>query len=243
VFRGDGRAGFWFVASLLPGHAGGEQRLRFYHLQIERYSGGGITLDGGTTDRDGVLEPAGAGHNRNTIYGMVFRRLGSEHVGSGTGYGAIDLVNSRHNVIQDNRFEWVENSGPAETEALVHGVYLAHGSSGNIVRDNRFSRVSGDPIRTRNASGDNHVSGNVFERAGAKAYLSDWFVAAPSPGAPRECPSRGNRFSGNTLRSGYGGEAIETWSASPDTLTAAVRRWCRQPPGKRVRAWGNRDAR
>lgn len=241
VFRGDGRAGFWFVAALPHGHRGGDLRLRFYHLQVERYSGGGITIDGGVAPRGGVLRPASAGHNRNTVYGMVFRQLGSKHVRSGTGYGAIDLINSRSNVIQNNRFERIENSGSASDKALVHGVYLAHGSSDNVIQSNRFTRISGDPIRTRNASGDNHMSGNVFVRAGANAYLSDWFVAAPSPGAPRECPSRGNQFYGNTLRSGYSGE-IETWTASPPTIPSAVRRSCSEKSGKRVRAWGNGDA-
>lgn len=242
VFRGDGRSGFWFVASLPPGHAGGDMRLRFYHLQVERYSGGGITFDGGAAGQDGMTRPVGAGHNGNTVYGMAFRELGSKHVPSGTGFGAVDLVNSRHNVIQDSGFTEIENTGPAATEALVHGVYMAHGSTGNVVQDNRFVQVSGDPIRTRNASGDNHVSGNEFVRAGSKAYLSDWFVDAPAPGAPRECPSRGNQFFGNTMRTGYAGEAVRTWSASPPVLGDEVDRGCPQRSGKRVRAWGNRES-
>jgi hypothetical protein len=256
VFRGDGRGGFWFVASLPAGHPGGDMRLRFYHLQVERYSGGGITLDGGVAtraadprgdrsggragDQAGLLTAAGAGHNRNTIYGMVFRALGSKHVPSGTGFGAVDLVNSRNNVIQNNAFARLENAGSADARALIHGIYMAHHSSDNVVQDNRFDLVSGDPIRTRNASGDNHMSGNTFTRAGSNAYLSDWFVAVGTAGSPRECPSIGNQFFGNELGSGYpGAGTMKTWSASPQALYDAVRRGCDRPSGKRVRSWGN----
>lgn len=240
VFRGDGRSGFWFVAALPAGHRGGDMRMRFYHLQVERYAGGAITIDGGVATRAGIQTAAGAGHNRNTIYGMVFRELGSKYVASGTGFGAVDLVNSRHNVIQNNTFAQLENAGSADVRALIHGIYMAHHSSDNIVQDNRFDVVSGDPIRTRNASGDNHMSGNAFTRAGSNAYLSDWFVAAATPGSPRECPSIGNQFFGNKLGSGYPGAGTpKTWSASPQVLYDAVRRGCDRPRGKRVRAWGN----
>ncbi|MBC6458773.1 right-handed parallel beta-helix repeat-containing protein [Actinomadura sp. HBU206391] len=239
IFRGTGSAGFWFRAVLPPQNAGGDARLRFYYLQVERYSSGGIMLDGGTKRNGaGVTLPRTLGVNGNTVYGMNFRSIGSKHVSSGLGFGALDLVNSRNNVIQRNEFTRIENrSGSGELE-LVHGIYMAHHSTGNVIRENRFDRVSGDPIRTRNGSGRNDIARNTFVRSGFKAFFSDWFVSALKSRETRECPSTQNKFHENRLISGYVG-GVTPWSASPDGPEHSAAADCGNGAENRVLSWDN----
>jgi hypothetical protein len=240
IFRGNGSAGFWFRATLPSGDSGGDTRLRFYYLQVERYSSGGIMFDGGTAESvAGLMRSRTAGMNGNTVYGMHFRLIGSKHVPSGVGFGALDLVNARNNVIQLNQFAQIENRSASGEAELVHGVYMAHHSSGNKVRDNRFTKVSGDPIRTRNKSGDNQIFRNIFVRSGFKAFFSDWFISAAKSHQTRECESRGNSFYANKLISGYT-KRIAVWSAAPDGGDHSSAADCGSDTQKRVLVWDNR---
>lgn len=213
IFRSNGVEGWWLDARLPTGHQGGDANLRFYYLQVERYSQGGLKLDGGTkTNVAGVRVAGSAGLNRNLIHGMVFRNLGEKYAAAGLGYGAVDLINSSDNVIQHNEFRSVENrSGNA---ALIHGIYLAHWSARNTVTENTFHTISGDPIRVRNDSNDNRVTKNSFERTGGYAF-SDWFCDAAcvgkGPGRSLECPSHGNSFRHNRLVSGFDGRRLASW--------------------------------
>ncbi|GAA2085012.1 right-handed parallel beta-helix repeat-containing protein [Actinomadura alba] len=241
VFRGEGSPGFWFRALFEQGGHRGDTRLRFFFLRVEGYSEGGITFDGGTAVNNArMVMPASGGMNGNTVHGMVFHELGSKHTGRGVGYGAIDLINSRDNLIQDNEFTLLENSGGSGNEALIHGVYLSHHSSANVIKNNRFYLVSGDPIRTRNASDANKVFGNTFRRTGANAYISDWFVDGAKQGSDgaAECASKGNVFYDNRLISGYRA-GVETWWVSPGGA-GYPGRGCGHGGDKRVRSWGNR---
>jgi hypothetical protein len=235
IFRGDGRNGFWLRSSQQPADA----RISFYYLQVEGYSAGAISFDGGAAP--GIQQVTARPGNGNSVYGMVFRRLGSKHVRSGVGYGAIDLINSRNNVIQNNSFEYLENLGGSTDENLVHGVYLSHHSSGNLIRDNRFYQISGDPIRTRDASNGNKVFGNSFTKTGAGAYFSDWFSTgdhAKKSSTLAECASHSNEFYDNTLNSGYRGH-IDALRTSPlgDGYASGT---CTNEGQARVRAWDNR---
>ncbi|WP_018653630.1 right-handed parallel beta-helix repeat-containing protein [Actinomadura flavalba] len=239
VFRGTGTAGFWFRAEPPPSGLPPETSLRFYYLQVEQYASGGIMFDGGTArSAAGLLGARTGGVNGNTVYGMRFRAIGSKHVPAAVGYGAVDLINSRRNIIEKNEFTDIENRGTPDQAALVHGVYLAHLSSDNIIRRNTFTGISGDPVRTRNASGRNQISGNTFVRAGSKAYFSDWYQRQASPTSPRECASVGNKFHGNTLTSGYRGP-VQTWAATPGSTTSPGGPGCGTGPVQRVTAWDN----
>ena len=234
IFRGDGRSGFWLRAIQQPADA----RLSFYFLQVEGYSAGGIAIDAGSTQD---ARQKAAPTNGNSIYGMVFSRLGSKHLRSGVGYGAIDLINSRDNIIQNNAFGYLENLGGSAEENLVHGVYLSHHSSDNVIRDNRFYQISGDPIRTRDDSNENKVFGNTFTRTGAGAYFSDWFSAgdhAKKNGSPVECASHGNVFYDNKLNSGYRGRIGVLWTSPLGPAYAGS--GCANDGQGRVRAWSNR---
>jgi hypothetical protein len=233
VFRGDGRNGFWLRATQQPAGA----PLSFYFLQVEGYSSGGIAFDGAPAPgtRQDTAPATG-----NTVYGMAFRRLGSKYVRSGVGYGAIDLINSRNNVIQNNSFEYLENLGNAGQENLVHGVYLSHHSSSNLIRNNRFLLISGDPIRTRDDSNENKIFANTFTRTGASAYFSDWFFTTDHPKkhtAAVECASRANAFYNNKLNSGYRGRVDVLWISPLGNSYAAS--GCDNNGQGRVHAWGN----
>jgi hypothetical protein len=237
IFRGDGSAGFWFKAE--PPAGQGDTRLGFYFLQVEGYAAGGLTFDGGTTvSAQRILGPDSLAINGNTVYGMIFRKLGSRHVPGGVGYGAIDLVNSRNNVIQDNKFMNVENTGLPGEMALIHGVYLSHHSSDNQISGNHFYRISGDPVRTRNSSDKNKVYDNIFEKAGSNAYFSDWFAEGPrAGGGGGECVSSENTFYNNRLISGYSRQ-IRAWWVRPDNNGQADH-GCDPAAAERVHAWGN----
>lgn len=240
VFRGDGTSGFWLTAQLPEGHAGGDVGLRFYHLQVDQYDLGGLKLDGGITTVDGIRRPASSGHNGNAIVGMYFTRLGSRWAGTAHGYGGVDLVNSRHNLIRDNHFVRLENTGSGS--GLMHGVYLAHHSMANTVHGNRFEIISGDPIRTRNDSNDNEAFGNVFERSGQTAQYSDWFCDARCTEGnrrSRECASHGNVFRENDIVTGYSGNAISHWHVAPGDLDYAGGAGCSNDGQPRVSTYGN----
>lgn len=242
VFRGNGTAGFWLNARLPSGHAGGNGNLRFYYLQVERYSTGGLYISGGTKiDSAGITVPSTIGLNGNTVYGMVFIRLGSRYAPEAFAYGGVDLVNSSDNTIRNNHFVNNENLSP--NAGLIHGVYLAHHSKRNAVAANRFSFISGDPVRTRNDSNDNDIYSNTFERTGVSAFYSEWFCDAScveqNPGHGRECASHGNVFRENTLVSGYSGGTIPTWKLYPADLNYPGGVGCTNEGQVRLRTWGN----
>lgn len=241
IFRGDGSRGWWLRAQLPAGHRGGDTGLRFYYLQVERYSSGGLIIHGGiTTNRLGLRVPATAGANRNTIYGMLFQQLGSKHADAGFGFGGVDLVNSSRNVIRNNHFRYHENIGA--DASLIHGVYLAHGSKRNRVTANRFDFISGSLVRTRNDSNGNHIYANTFEGAGPVSHYAEWFCDAPcvrsNPGHPRECASHNNHFHHNTIL-GFRGVEVSLWTLQPPGPDYAGGRGCDNEGEKRLRTYAN----
>lgn len=241
VLRSDGSNGYWFSARLPSGHPGGNTNLRFYYLQVERYASGGLQFHGGvTTNSQGITVPATAGVNNNTVYGMLFTQLGSKHSAAGFGYGGLNTWNSSGNLIRNNHFVAHENTGG--DAGLIHGIYLAHHSNGNTIASNRFSAVSGGPMRTRNDSNDNTIYGNTFTRTGTVGY-SEWFCdtscVAANPGHARECASHGNVFRDNDLVSGYSGGTLGTWALTPSGINYPGGAGCDNAGKPRLRTWGN----
>lgn len=215
-FLGEPTDGWWFLATLPDGHPGGDTGLRFYSLEVSGYSQGGIKLNGGVEVVDGLRAPASKGMNGNIFRDMLFYRLGDGHSPGAHGFGGIDLVNSSRNLVTANVFSRLENNAP--NPGHIHGVYLAHHSSANVVADNAFHQISGDPVRVRNDSNSNEVTGNTFALAGAYGY-SEWFCDDPTVcPEERECASHGNRFHENTLISGYGSEDIGEYRLDPPGL-------------------------
>lgn len=204
VFDGDG-ASSWLSLEVAEGERTG---LEFYYLQVERYLATGLAFKGDRND------PDGGWNGGNRVFGMTFTRIGSKHVAGEQGYGALDLVNSRDNDIRNNHFVAVENDPP--TDELMHAVYLAHTSSGNVIVGNAFKNVSGDPIRARDGSDANVIEGNTFERTGIAAFYSDWYCDPDTnPNCTKEggeCPSWRNEFRDNELHCGYDGGDIATFA-------------------------------
>ncbi|MFD8864652.1 right-handed parallel beta-helix repeat-containing protein [Streptomyces sp. NPDC059590] len=154
---------------------------------IQRYTNGGIRIRGGSGDRV----------NNVTIKGNTFRYLGNKHSSGGIGYGGVHITSSSKVKITGNKFYYLENRS---SPGAIHGVYLANATNSSVISGNRFGYVSGDPIRTRNNSKNNTVSGNKFWRAGTYAIFSDWRFG-------REACGRGNVFKNNVVgRTSYYGK-------------------------------------
>lgn len=154
VSDGEG-ASYWFR---LDARKGEPTNLQFIYLQIQRYVQYGILLYG---NRDDLT---GGWNGENRVYGCLFADIGNLASAGDGGYAALDLVNSKRNTIRNNHFVGIENQPAAA--ALMHGVYLAHGSSHNVVESNRFEWISGDPVGVRDDSSFNTVRSNRFIRAG-----------------------------------------------------------------------------
>jgi len=72
----------------------------------------------------------------------------------------------------------------------LHSIYVAHGSSRNLIKNNIFSKVSGDPVKFRNYCRENQVVGNTFSEVGKLAPIAD------NP-QPEECPGYSNYVANN----------------------------------------------
>lgn len=235
--------GFWLVARpgatpTSPLYNGGTSGLRFYYLQVELYSHGGIGINAGTTTDHRYDPPiylkANHGLNGNTFFGMQFMKIGNKWTGGDYGYGAIVLTNSSRNTIANNHFVNVENT--AAYRGYIHGVYATHFSSYNQVSANRFAYIGGNPVKTRDRSSLNTFEGNTFTRTGDTAYYRDDIcdrACAIANNMSRECAGYGNRFVNNNLVSGYEGSAIATWLLSPAGNTYAGGSPCTLPAGER----------
>ena len=242
VFHGPDTPAWWMQVNLPDGSPGGDTNLRFLDLVVEHYTAGGMTIAGPTTTNEyGIAVPASAGLNHNLVSGMIFRDGGSVHVPSHYGWGALDFVNSSDNLIVGNQFVRLENAGA--DAGLMHGVYLAHYSSRNIVSGNLFDGITDDPMRVRNDSDDNQVFGNVFKRGGSLGYFTDWFCdttcVAQNPGHTRECASHGNTFHHNELISGYAGAPIPAIGFFVGDNNYPGEEGCDNDGQLRIHEWGN----
>lgn len=113
---------------------------------------------------------------------------------------AIRLVNSDHNVIEDNQFTHIRNN---KLCGLLHAIYVAHGSTENLIAGNTFEDSCGDAVRFRDDSGDNIVRANKFIDAWSRSPVSDWFCnpAQRSNCTKKEdeCPSYNNLIEKNEV--------------------------------------------
>jgi Right handed beta helix region len=232
-----------------PMYDGGVSGLRFYYLQVDYYSAGGISIYG-DSERDVADEnyspplavPGSKGLNGNTIFGMQFRNLGNKWSLGTFGYGAVVLTNSSNNRIENNHFVNIENT--SSYPGLIHGVYVTHFSKSNSITRNRFENISGDPVKVRNQSNFTVVENNTFTRTGRISYYRGEFCdrqcAIDNAPLPRQCASYGNRFFNNVVRSGYNGGRISNWSLGPEGNTYAGVAPCSIPEGQfRISTGGN----
>jgi hypothetical protein len=182
----------------------GATNLHFRRLSIGDYARGAIWLVGDEKE-------AGRYNANNSVEDCVFHDIGNQNnPEKGMCYGVLDLVNSRNNVIERCAFSNCGNAndrpyrsseeGNGSTEALaIVCVYMAHHSSGNVVRSCTFENIKGDGVRIRDESNDNEIHHNRSVRTGWNAFCSMWYrhpLCTPG-GAFAECPSVGNRLHHN----------------------------------------------
>ncbi|MEU1573395.1 hypothetical protein ABZ519_19965 [Streptomyces collinus] len=136
-------------------------------LQVRNYRTGGIRMY-----TDG-----------NIVRNMIFERLGNVYMPSGTqkGYAALHLLGSSGNTISNVTFRNLENGNTDDLcSGCIHGVYAAVGSSNNQIDDSRFSYITGDPVRLRNASSNNVIELNWFAYSTSnktdRAMVSFWQI-------------------------------------------------------------------
>jgi Right handed beta helix region len=233
----------WFTAVLpaapSPLHDGGNTGLRFYYLAIEDYTQG-ISFNGqaGHSWHNSTfyVQPS-TGVNGNDVSGMTFHDIGDSFAPSQTGYGAILFTDSSDDVISNNTFDDIYNSG--DTDQL-HALYITHFSSGNTVDKNLFENTNGEAVKVRDRSNDNDIFSNTFKATGGvAAYLDDFCdqqcVNGASPKKYRECASYGNRFADNIIETGT------MWDLIPPGETYAGGAPCSIPKGvQRLHTAGNK---
>ena len=160
-------------------------------IQFQRYTRGGFRL----ANCAGCL-----------VYGNTFTKIGSYYTKSiiDIGYGGLLTQDVTGSTISANYFTEIVNSKKAGY-GKEHGIYIVH-SSGNVVSNNSFVNVGGDPVRVRDHADNNMVTGNYFKNAGKLGYIGDWYCLSKSPGDctyGAEGPSWHNVFRNNTLKGYY----------------------------------------
>jgi len=189
-FNGDLHGGTWLD---IRSATGKRTNYRISGLEITNYETA-INLAG---DRNRGERSNGGNEIRNNVFadiGQIAR------AGAGPSTAVIRLVNSDDNVIASNRFIHIVN---LEGCALLHSIYVAHNSTGNLIEDNVFEDSCGDAIRFRDRSHSNTVKDNTFIDAWAKTPVSDWYCDSESRGdctkTTPECPSMNNVLDSNTV--------------------------------------------
>lgn len=220
--------GTWF--SLDKEH-GTPSNLQFIYLRVTRYQTA-ISFNG---DRN----QGGSSSGGNRIYGCYFDRIGNVFNAAVTrSTAAVRLVNSDDNEIANNHFVDVIN---LDGGALIHGLYVAHGSERNEIARNRFLRSTGDPVRVRDGSNGNVITGNRMTKVGTAAGYTDWYcdhdVRDDCTKAGPECPSWQNQFRDNTLDGTWTCAPLPTFEYFQDDTTTG----CSPPSAdaRRLRTSGN----
>lgn len=235
---------WWFHAmepssASAPLHNGGTSGLRFYYLEIENYANG-IGLDGQTghpsVDSQGMYIKPSTGLNGNSVKGMTFLNIGDKH-GPGPGidgFGAILLTDSSSNIISNNTFDNIENTGT--TTGQIHGIYDTHFSSSNTITLNKFEFITAEAIKVRDRSNLNDVEHNTFISTGGVSAYRDQFCdqacVNANPGTSRQCASYGNKFFFNTIGTSFTGGQQNATSLDPAGETYAGNSGCSIPSGE-----------
>ncbi len=192
---------------LLASKRGAPTNLVFDHLRIANYNAGAIWLIGGWPSS------ANGWNGKNRIVYCAFDSIGN--VGRPKAplcYGVIDCVTSVGNVIENCTFHNCRNAGRSAPPIVA--VYLAHGSSRNIIRGNTFREIEGAAIKLRDRSNSNRIANNRFVQTGfnaglfnvANAAVVNWYCDESLMElrcGPTESPSDSNVISDNLARGDY----------------------------------------
>ena len=169
------------------------RQLRITGLEITGYATA-ITLNGSRDiDARSVSEIV--------IRNNVFRSIGqTEMTQKSPSTAAVRLVNADKVEIVNNRFARISNRWSC---GLIHALYVAHGSTNNLIEDNTFEDSCGDAIRFRDGSSGNKVVRNSFVDAWADSPISDWYCDASNrkdcTKKTPECPSFDNELADNRI--------------------------------------------
>lgn len=191
VFDGNGKGGAWLVLLAKTGDVG---NIRISGLEVVDYVTA-ISMSGSRDARSPRIVNV-------VIRNNVFKRIGQIALPDGPpSAAAVRLVNADRVNILSNRFSEIRNFKRCSS---LHAIYIAHGSTENIIENNTFEDSCGDPIRFRDGSGNNKIVGNTFIKAWAKAPVSDWYCDSDArtdcTKASAECPSYGNVVVGNKIK-------------------------------------------
>ncbi len=228
--RGLGKDSTWFD---LRHSAGESTNLHFRYLRVENYAT--------AINFRGNRERANGHNGSNLIHGSYFRNIGADST------AAVRLVNSRNNQIINNHFVDIRRKNKC---GLLHALYIAHMSSGNQILRNRFKNNCGDPVRIRDYSNNNFISGNKFENVGVNAAYTEWFCDKDSRSdctkKSPECPSWNNQVRDNQLNRNSAGGRLKAWKILVKGLTKGCdmpspTRGCAPPSANacRLRTSGN----
>jgi hypothetical protein len=145
--------------------------------------------------------------NNRLLNNRFLANGGTAVVPMGRSTAIVRLVNSRQNMIAGNVFDGMKGKDCK----LLHAIYLAHGSSRNVITDNEFLNGCGDPIRVRDRSNQNLIYDNRFDRVGNKAAYTEWYCTSRTRCRRDECPPAGNEFFNNSLGTNFDGKPLRAF--------------------------------
>jgi len=158
IFDGSGKADTWLRIS---GRVGQPTNLVVSGLRIMNYITA-ITMNGSRDNLDNAVSQVEIRKN-------VFDSIGQFRAEDKPSTAVIRLVNGDNNQIVGNRFVHYRN---LQQCSLLHAIYVAHNSTGNLIKDNEFEDGCGDAIRFRDTSSNNIVQTIVSMTPGRKLPLA-----------------------------------------------------------------------
>jgi hypothetical protein len=192
----------------------------------------------------------------NVVEGNLFTEIGSKYqaptakskgkaVPEGECAAALRLQHASNGVVRKNIFRRIENLPAEETASgkygpsLLHSIYIADHSTGNLIEDNRFEAFTGSPVRIRAESDHNRIVSNTFSSpvyavarndknqiyAVSQWYCNDASEACRDKAArgKQECPSVGTEIVGNRLVGDLGVYADQSQSKRPTCVRQGLR--------------------
>lgn len=210
-FDGEGSVIPWLTIVAGDRPAG---RVSVLGLKIADYSTA-ITLNGSRDVADDAVTDVVI---RNSIFSSIGQQSPNQKTPS---TAAVRLVNADRVKIVNNQFIDIRNR---QRCGLLHSIYVAHGSTNNVIEGNTFENACGDALRFRDRSSANRVEGNTFIDAWAEAPISDWYCDSSArkdcSKKYTECPSFDNSVGENKIvvRKAKPPQAIKTFG--PDTTSA-----------------------
>ena len=195
IFDGDGKGGTWMT---LKPRGGSPSNIKIRRITVTNYET--------AIDIQGNRNNASVWAGNMEIRDSKFSDIGDvARADAPPSTAAIRLVNSDRNVIAGNKFMRIQNN---KLCGLLHALYIAHGSTENLIEDNSFEDSCGDAVRFRDGSGDNIVRSNHFINSWSRSPVSDWFCnpedrkakgGKECTKATGECPSYNNLIEQNTV--------------------------------------------